>query len=80
MREASGHSSLSAGEDGEGSSPIGPAPQGGNIAVGPVIGKARALVDCTPSPYDREALKFRVSIPPLSKQIFVLNHIIYPPF
>ena len=62
VREASGHSSLSAGEDGEGSSPIGPAPQGGNIAVGPVIGKARALVDCTPSPYDREALKFRVSI------------------
>lgn len=60
MRETSGHSSLSAGDDRENSSPIGPAPQGGTIAVGPVIAKARALVDCSPSHYDREALRFKV--------------------
>mgnify|MGYP006989420727 CR=1 FL=1 len=60
MRETSGHSSLSAGDDRDNSSPIGPAPQGGNIAVGPVIAKARALVDCSPSHYDREALRFKV--------------------
>jgi len=28
--------------------------------VGPVIGKARALVDYTPSPYDKDALRFKV--------------------
>ena len=27
---------------------------------GPIIGKARALVDYTPSPYDRDALRFKV--------------------
>lgn len=62
VRETSGHSSPSPRDDCDGSSPIGPAPQGGNIANGPVIGKARALVDCTPSPYDKEALKFKVSV------------------
>ena len=29
---------------------------------GPIIGKARALVDYTPSPYDRDALRFKVSL------------------
>ena len=29
--------------------------------TGPFIGRARALVDCQPSPYDRDALKFKVS-------------------
>ena len=28
---------------------------------GPFIGRARALVDYTPSPYDRDALRFNVS-------------------
>lgn len=28
--------------------------------TGPFIGRARALVDCQPSPYDRDALKFKV--------------------
>lgn len=28
-----------------------------------VVGRARALVDHTPSPYDKEALKFKVSLP-----------------
>lgn len=60
VREASGHSSLSTGDDRDGPSPIGPAPQGGHIASGPVIAKARALVDCSPNPYDREALRFQV--------------------
>ena len=32
-----------------------------SIYSGPIIGKARALVDYTPSPYDRDALKFKVS-------------------
>ena len=27
---------------------------------GPFVARARALVDCTPSPYDREALRFKV--------------------
>jgi hypothetical protein len=30
--------------------------------TGPFIGRARALVDYTPSPYDRDALRFKVSI------------------
>ncbi|KAK6633926.1 hypothetical protein RUM44_004533 [Polyplax serrata] len=59
MRETSGHSSLSAGDDRDNSSPIGPAPQGGTIPMGPVIARARALVDCSPSHYDREALRFK---------------------
>ena len=32
-----------------------------SIYNGPIIGKARALVDYTPSPYDRDALRFKVS-------------------
>ena len=28
--------------------------------TGPFIGRARALVDYTPSPYDRDALRFKV--------------------
>lgn len=28
----------------------------------PVLAKARALVDYTPSPYDEDALKFKVSV------------------
>lgn len=69
MRETSGHSSLSAGDDRENCSPIGPAPQGGTIPVGPVIARARALVDCSPSHYDREALRFKVSF--LEKITFI---------
>ena len=30
--------------------------------AGPFIGRARALVDYTPSPYDRDALKFKVKL------------------
>jgi hypothetical protein len=52
----SNHSSLSA-EDHD-LSPISvPAT---TAVVGPVIGKARALVDYTPSPYDKDALRFKV--------------------
>ena len=29
---------------------------------GPFIGRARALVDYTPSPYDRDALRFKVRV------------------
>lgn len=29
--------------------------------TGPFIGRARALVDCHPSPYDPHALKFKVA-------------------
>ncbi|XP_069681271.1 uncharacterized protein [Periplaneta americana] len=51
----SNHSSLSA-EDRD-CSPVGaPTP---TAVVGPVIGKARALVDYTPSPYDKDALRFK---------------------
>ena len=31
-----------------------------NHEASPMIGKARALVDYNPSPYDRDALKFKV--------------------
>ena len=31
-----------------------------SVCNGPIIGKARALVDYTPSPYDRDALRFKV--------------------
>jgi hypothetical protein len=31
-----------------------------DLYTGPFVGRARALVDCTPSPYDREALRFKV--------------------
>ena len=34
--------------------------------TGPFIGKARALVDYTPSPYDRDALRFKVWDPSCS--------------
>ena len=30
--------------------------------TGPFIGRARALVDYTPSPYDRDALRFKVRL------------------
>ena len=30
--------------------------------TGPFIGRARALVDYTPSPYDRDALRFKVGV------------------
>lgn len=30
---------------------------------GPFVGKAVALVDCTPSPYDRHALRYKVTYP-----------------
>ena len=30
--------------------------------TGPFIGRARALVDYTPSPYDRDALRFKVQL------------------
>lgn len=30
--------------------------------TGPFIGRARALVDYQPSPYDRDALKFKVRL------------------
>lgn len=48
VRAGSNHSSIST-EDADGSP-----------TDLPVIGKARALVDYTPSPYDKEALKFKV--------------------
>jgi hypothetical protein len=52
----SNHSSLSA-EDRD-SSPVSvPVP---TAIIGPVIGKAQALVDYIPSPYDKDALKFKV--------------------
>ncbi|XP_042900364.1 SAM and SH3 domain-containing protein 1 isoform X2 [Parasteatoda tepidariorum] len=44
---SSNRSSTSAGEDDH------------NSYVGTFIGKARALVDCTPSPYDRDGLAFK---------------------
>lgn len=50
VRAGSNHSSISC-EDREPVSPI-----------GPVLCRARALVDYTPSPYDKEALKFKVHI------------------
>ena len=37
-------------------------PVTGEVYNGPVIGRARALVDYTPSPYDRDALRFNVSV------------------
>jgi hypothetical protein len=52
----SNHSSLSA-EDHDLSPVSVPAT---TTIVGPVIGKARALVDYTPSPYDKDALRFKV--------------------
>lgn len=48
VRAGSNHSSISA-EEGD------PSPTDLQI-----IGRARALVDYTPSPYDKEALKFKV--------------------
>ena len=31
--------------------------------AGPVVGQARALVSCLPSPYDNDVLAFQVTIP-----------------
>lgn len=50
MRAGSNHSSISV-EDVD-SSPADPQ----------IIGRARALVDFTPTPYDKDALKFKVGI------------------
>ncbi|XP_076389053.1 uncharacterized protein LOC100883627 isoform X3 [Megachile rotundata] len=58
VRAGSNHSSISC-EDRDAVSPS---------AIGPVLCRARALVDYTPSPYDKEALKFKEHIP-----VFVLN-------
>ncbi|XP_031846211.1 uncharacterized protein LOC116432885 isoform X2 [Nomia melanderi] len=49
VRAGSNHSSISC-EDRDAISPT---------AIGPVLCRARALVDYTPSPYDKEALKFK---------------------
>lgn len=50
VRAGSNHSSISC-EDRDAISPT---------SIGPVLCRARALVDYTPSPYDKEALKFKV--------------------
>lgn len=52
MRAGSNHSSISC-EDRDAISPT---------SIGPVLCRARALVDYTPSPYDKEALKFKVCL------------------
>ena len=52
VRAGSNHSSISC-EDREAISPT---------SIGPVLCRARALVDYTPSPYDKEALKFKVCL------------------
>ncbi|KAG5344820.1 SASH1 protein, partial [Acromyrmex charruanus] len=49
VRAGSNHSSISC-EDRDAVSPT---------SIGPVLCRARALVDCTPSPYDKDALKFK---------------------
>lgn len=48
VRAGSNHSSISAEE-------LEPSP------TNQIIGRARAIVDYVPSPYDKEALKFKVS-------------------
>lgn len=50
VRAGSNHSSISC-EEREPASPT---------AIGPVLCRAKALVDYTPSPYDKDALKFKV--------------------
>ena len=40
---------------------------------GPFIGRARALVDYTPSPYDRDALRFNVSQSLRSFSLLIIN-------
>lgn len=50
VRAGSNHSSISC-EDRDAVSPT---------SIGPVLCRARALVDYTPSPYDKDALKFKV--------------------
>lgn len=52
VRAGSNHSSISC-EDRDAISPT---------SIGPVLCRARALVDYTPSPYDKEALKFKVCL------------------
>ncbi|XP_015127778.1 SAM and SH3 domain-containing protein 1 [Diachasma alloeum] len=49
VRAGSNHSSISC-EDRDATSPT---------SIGPVLCRAKALVDCTPSPYDKDALKFK---------------------
>nr|XP_012222217.1 PREDICTED: SAM and SH3 domain-containing protein 1 isoform X3 [Linepithema humile] len=49
VRAGSNHSSISC-EDRDTISPT---------SIGPVLCRARALVDCTPNPYDKDALKFK---------------------
>ncbi|XP_063994884.1 SAM and SH3 domain-containing protein 1-like isoform X2 [Diachasmimorpha longicaudata] len=49
VRAGSNHSSISC-EDRDAASPT---------SIGPVLCRAKALVDCTPSPYDKDALKFK---------------------
>ena len=39
--------------------------------TGPFIGKAKALVDYTPSPYDRDALRFKVSLTNVTNFSFI---------
>ncbi|OAD55830.1 SAM and SH3 domain-containing protein 1 [Eufriesea mexicana] len=51
VRAGSNHSSISC-EDRDAISPT---------SIGPVLCRARALVDYTPSPYDKEALKFKLA-------------------
>ena len=48
-----------------------PSISGNNSEIynGPFIGRARALVDYIPSPYDRDALRFSVSIYPGSMKV-----------
>ena len=43
---------------------------------GPFIGRARALVDYTPSPYDRDALRFNVSQSLRSFSLLVLINVV----
>jgi len=52
VRAGSNHSSISC-EDRDAVSPT---------SIGPVLCRARALVDYTPSPYDKDALKFKVRL------------------
>ena len=43
------------------SNPAASSAQNEVVYNGPFLGRARALVDYTPSPYDRDALRFNVS-------------------
>ena len=66
VRAGSNHSSISC-EDRDAISPT---------SIGPVLCRARALVDYTPSPYDKEALKFKVCLQIIiirSRELFVVG-------